>query len=31
MTEIDPRKLPRILYIEDNEDARTLVRRLLAE
>lgn len=30
MTEIDPRKLPRILYIEDNEDARTLVRRLLA-
>jgi signal transduction histidine kinase/DNA-binding response OmpR family regulator len=30
MTEIDPRKLPRVLYIEDDESARILVRRLLA-
>jgi signal transduction histidine kinase/DNA-binding response OmpR family regulator len=31
MTEIDPRKLPRVLYIEDDESSRTLVRRLLAD
>jgi signal transduction histidine kinase/DNA-binding response OmpR family regulator len=30
MTETDPRKLPRVLYIEDDESSRTLVRRLLA-
>ena len=27
---VDPRTLPRILYIEDDESSRTLVRRLLA-
>jgi signal transduction histidine kinase/CheY-like chemotaxis protein len=30
MSELDPRKLPRILYIEDDESSRVLVRRLLA-
>ena len=29
MSEVDPRNLPRVLYIEDNDDARILVRRLL--
>jgi len=29
MTEADPRLMPRVLYIEDSEDARFLVRRLL--
>ncbi|KXK11569.1 MAG: hypothetical protein UZ14_CFX002002804 [Chloroflexi bacterium OLB14] len=26
-----PRKLPQVLYIEDSDDARSLVRRLLAD
>ena len=30
MTAIDPKTLPKILYIEDNDDSRLLVRRLLA-
>jgi len=29
MTEVDPRLMPRVLYIEDSEEARFLVRRLL--
>ena len=29
MTEADPRLMPRVLYIEDSQDARILVRRLL--
>ena len=29
MNEIDPRTMPRVLYIEDDENARFLVRRLL--
>ncbi|HNN14844.1 MAG TPA: ATP-binding protein [Anaerolineales bacterium] len=31
MTGPDPRKLPQILYIEDSDEARALVRRLLAD
>ena len=30
MSMYDPRKLPQILYIEDSDEARSLVRRLLA-
>ena len=30
MTQTDPRKLPRVLYIEDDESSRVLVRRLLS-
>jgi len=30
MPELDPRKLPRVLYIEDDESSRILVRRLLS-